>query len=151
MQYLSQRDPRWSQTKIGKTQRTIGQVGCTIDCLSMISDYFGEFKNPAEIAKTLQFTSDARIMWGSIANAFKKFKFNFRNHKRDDALIHECITNPDKACMIEVDYGSHWIVPIHDPSHSTDYLCVDPITGKIRLAIGDFVNITGVAWFSRVK
>lgn len=49
MQYLNQRDKRWSSIKLGFGTSTIGSHGCFLTCLSMIVD-----KTPPEVNEILK-------------------------------------------------------------------------------------------------
>ena len=38
MRYLSQNDPRWKNKKLGHSRSTIGNFGCTITCIAMMTN-----------------------------------------------------------------------------------------------------------------
>jgi ABC-type bacteriocin/lantibiotic exporter with double-glycine peptidase domain len=148
MKYLCQTSPEWAGVKIGNTKQTVGRIGCAISCVSMISDYFGEYKSPKEIAQKGHFTTDGRLYWDSISKLFKKFKFVSRTGK-NMAKIKQAIVDPNQAVMIQVNNGSHWMTCVHAETYASDFLCVDPINGKVRSALGDYRNITGAAFFTK--
>ena len=149
MIYLSQRNPAWSKVFVGKTKRTIGQIGCTISCVSMLSDYFGCYVSPDVIARKAKFTLDGLLIWSSLASIIKGMRFVERVYRRNNVKINDSLTDPNKAVILQVDYGSHWVVALRDPKFSEDYLCLDPLKGKTCLAIGDYRNITGSAHFMK--
>lgn len=149
MKYLSQIDPNWGHVKIGKTKRTIAEIGCLITSISMISDYFGEYKTPDFIARNADFTSDGRLYWSSLKKIFRKFTFTGRGNGNNISVISNHLANPDTAVILQVRNKSHWVVAVRDPKYSNDFLVVDSLNGKTRIAIGDFGNITGYATFKR--
>lgn len=151
MVYLSQRNPQWAGTKLGKSNLTVGRYGCTTTCISCLTDYFNCFSTPKELAEEdLKYTSSGLILWDSI-NKLPCMSFNERLYGRDDAKIMESLKDPDKACILQVNYGQHWILPLRKSLISNDYVCLDPWTGGKCLAVRDYHNITGMATFSRNK
>lgn len=151
MIYLSQRDPRWSQVKLGDSTLTLGGYGCTTTCISMLSDYFKCFVYPDAIArKSSNYTKDGLILWPKLK--FDKMAFEWRQYGRDDRRIQESLSHPDKAVIVQVDNGEHWLVVIGKTwfGLGADWVCVDPWTGKKCHAIRDYHNITGSAHFKRV-
>lgn len=113
---LSQRDPRWGGKTIGKTNVLIKDQGCTITCISMISDYFKSFFNPNWFAKYLNFTPQAKVYWLSI-NEKKELNFEFEyryysdKHPQMFQKIEEAIKDPNKAVILEI-RKSHWVVAL---------------------------------------
>jgi len=74
----------------------------------------------------------------------------WREYKRDDKKIQEYLKDPNKAVILQVDNGSHWIVALRPTILGKDYVCADPWTGKKCLAIKDYHNITGATYFHRI-
>jgi len=131
---LSQRVPNGA-TKIGKTNRTLAEVGCTITCVEMSSSYFGEYKTNKELASALRFTADAKILWGSIGEVFKRFEFRWRFYSNDRQFISEAIKNQDKTVLLNVDHGGHWVLAIRRLYGDT-YWVADPWTGTRKMYSG---------------
>jgi hypothetical protein len=143
---LSQRVPNGA-TKIGKTNRTLAEVGCTITCIAMSSSYFGEYKTNKELASALRFTADAKIIWASIGEVFKRFEFRWRFYSNDrkfiddnriiieNTRISEAIKNPDKTVLLNVDHGGHWVLAIRRLYGDT-YWVADPWTGTRKIYSG---------------
>lgn len=134
MLILSQRVP-YGDTKIGNTTRTLAEVGCTITCVAMSSSYFGEYKTNKELASALRFTSDAKILWSSIGEVFKTFKFSWRFYTNDRGIIDEALKNPQKTCLLNVDHGGHWVLGIKRLFGDT-YWVADPWTGSRKVYSG---------------
>lgn len=139
---LSQTDSKWANKKIGQTALTLGRYGCTITCMAMLMD-----TTPDQLAKTLKFTADAKIIW---SNNFGKFKFSFREYKRNDPAIIDHIKDPKKAVILEVNNKSHWVIPVayFPPSgKNPTYLIADPQDGVYK-NLDVYKNITGAAYFT---
>ena len=142
MQYLSQRDPRWSFKTIGQSKTTIGAQGCVLASLSMLSDYFKCFKDPAWMAKNLSFLVD-RVLWQSVSRELC-FKFIWRFYKYDERMILDAIKEPDKACLLNV-YNRHWVVAIRKVPFG--YWVADPWDAKGKFFKTN--SISGGAIFNR--
>jgi len=118
----------------------------------MLSDYFGVYMPPDEIARRGSFTPAGLFYWSSVARLFKTgFRFTKRVYRYDKAIIEEHLNDPDKAVILQVDGHTHFVVAVRDPKFSDDYLVADPLSGLARMAIGDFEEINGMACFERVK
>jgi len=151
MLYLQQGDPRWNRNRLGRSWLTVGKFGCTSVCVSMLSDYFGEYKNPAQLAadKNL-YTSQGLLIWNQLNKIFKKFEWDGRRIRRyDRKAVLESLNNPNTACILEVNHGQHWVVPFRSLQNTEEILIIDPWTGRVGGAIGDYRGITGSSHFRR--
>lgn len=137
MKILSQRDPAWATKKIGQSNITVGQYGCTITCVSMSSDWFKCFQNPGWMAKYLKFTSGGLILWQSIADVLC-FKFIWRGYPSNfkQGEIDEALKNPKKTCLLNVSNGKHWVLGIYRVPFSKTYWVADPWTGTKKFYSG---------------
>lgn len=62
----SQYDSRWKNVKLGKSPKTIGQVGCTTTCLAMSESYLTKTTiYPDKMSKKLKYTSGGALYWPS--------------------------------------------------------------------------------------
>lgn len=148
--YLSQRDPRWANVKIGDTNLTIGRWGCTITSLCMLAEYFGEKVTPDKVARVPGlFNKDGKIIWANLNRIFKKFKFVERVYGRNDAKINNALAGKNTGCILEVDNNSHWVMPVRGTYVAKGYMAADPYTGKPCSVLEDYRNITGSAFFVR--
>ena len=148
MKILSQRDPAWAADKLGASTLTIGRFGCTTTCISMLSDYFGCYKSPLEIAHNASnYTPDGLVVWSRLM--FARMQFVRRDRTFDAAAIADSIKDPNKAVMLEVNNGQHWVVAIRKTLFGNDYFVADPWTGKKVGAKAAYHNITGAAYFKR--
>jgi hypothetical protein len=148
MKYLSQRDPKWAADKLGESTLTIGRWGCTTTAISMLSDYFNCYQSPLDIAKNVHnYTSDGLIIWGNLS--FDKMDFVRREYGRNDTNLHEALKHPDKAVILQVNNGAHWVTAARPTKIGSDYVIIDPWDGTKTKAIARYHNITGAAYFER--
>jgi hypothetical protein len=108
MIFFGQRDLRWSFVKLGKTNRTIGQVGCTTCTLSDASSYFGIEKRPDTLAHTLDYTPDALIIWGSLPKVGLKLVKRFYASEPLSTVL-GALKDNKTTVSLNVDNGSHWV------------------------------------------
>lgn len=149
MIYLSQRDPRWSDVKLGQSSLTVGRYGCTTTCISMLSDYFKCLAFPDAIAKVpTNYTKDGLILWNKLV--FKKMRFKWRYYEQNDAIIKECLKDPNRAIILQVNNGLHWVLAVSKNLFGKDYTVLDPWTGKKCDVLKTYHNITGMAVFERI-
>lgn len=142
---FSQRDPKWSNEKLGQSTLTVGRFGCTLTSICDLSTYFGDNFNPLEGVKKIQFTKDGLILWNSCK--FGHFAFERREYGRNDANIDKALKDPNGAVILNVANGSHWVVAT---GHSgTLYKIFDPWLGDASTMKRYNNNITGAAYFKR--
>lgn len=121
--YFGQRNPKWSQVKLGKTNRTIGAVGCTTCTLSDATSYFKIEKTPDVLARTLDYTADALILWGSLPKVGLKLKQRFFGYRKD--IIEAGLKDPNTTVSLNVDGGAHWVFALRSLGFGK-YLVHDP-------------------------
>jgi ABC-type bacteriocin/lantibiotic exporter with double-glycine peptidase domain len=143
MQILSQRDPRWAAQKLGKSVCTVGRYGCTITCLSMLSDWFKKFRSPWDLARELSYTIDGLVIWSSLPKVLP-FKLEKRLYSKNDAEIVKSLKDPKKAVILQVD-GYHWVLLLNKIGPL--YWIADPWTGSKKFLNGSYKSITGSAHF----
>ncbi len=145
---LSQRDPRWAPAKLGNSQLTCGRYGCTTTCISMLSDYFGNYTTPGSLASNpTNYTHDGLVLWSMLK--IEGFHFTRRQYGRFDDDIKKALADPDRAVILEVANKSHWVVATGKPIVGTAYKIADPWLGD-RSTIARYNNdITGAAYFQR--
>jgi len=141
MKFFSQRDPRWSYLKLGKSPCTVYQYGCTTSCIADGGTYYGEEIDPGQLSKRLEYTSTGLLLWQSIGKVFKRMQFFWRFYTHDEKLISEALKHPNKVVLLNVDRGKHWVfllgkVPL------LGYRCMDPwaFPTKVRYYKGTEVS-----------
>jgi hypothetical protein len=125
---LSQRDVRWAGKTIGNSKSLIKDYGCTITSISMLSDFYKCYHDPAWMAKNLTFLVD-KVLWNSISEKLC-FKFVWRFYKYDEAKIWNALDGETTSCLLEIQ-KKHWVVGIRKIGNY--YWCADPWTASRRL------------------
>lgn len=146
MLYLSQRAAAWRNVKIGNTNLTIGDWGCLLTCISMLSSFLGCYISPDRLARTPGlFNARGELLWGELDRVFKgKLKFQWRHYGRDNVRIMASINgSPITVCVLQVNNGKHWVVATSVLAQGFDYMCADPIDGMKRSVLSRYPNITG--------
>lgn len=147
MQYLSQRDIRWKDERLGASVLTVGKYGCTTTGISMLTDYFGCFVSPKDIARNRHnYTRSGLILWGDLD--FKNMKFVWRDYKEDKTRIADACKQKNKAVLLTVDGDSHWVVAVR-PIEGGDYIIIDTWDGKKKNLKSAYKKVTGAAFFER--
>lgn len=150
MIYLSQRDPKWSNALLGASKLPMWRWGCTTNAVSMLSDYFGCYRSPLEIAKnTANYTKAGLILWGNLNKFFSKMQFEWRAYGFDKKRIDESLKNKDKGVILQVDDGKHWVTALRPSFIGNSYIVLDPWDGTKVDVIKRYRNITGSAHFIR--
>lgn len=142
---FSQRDQAWANLTLKPSKLTMGRFGCTTTCIADLSTYFGDNLNPAQVNAKIKYTADGLIIWQSCS--FNTFVFERREFGRNEKNIKAALQDPNRAVILQVASGSHWVV------------CIGEIAGIFKIAdpwLGDKSsmarynnNITGAAYFKR--
>jgi ABC-type bacteriocin/lantibiotic exporter with double-glycine peptidase domain len=138
---LSQKNPLWRNVKIGKSNSAIADYGCVITSLSMLSEWYGKYKDPEWMAKNLSFTLEGLILWKSITESILPMKFVYRYYAKNDIKIKEILASKNSACILQVN-GNHWVVLI-GYSKMFGYKVADPFYGDTTYLISRNYKITG--------
>jgi len=131
MNLYSQRDPRWKDEKIGNTNSSIGDYGCTITCIAMLAGI-----TPTEVNKRLiganGYLRDL-VIWTRIEQAIPWLKFEWRGWTYDNTKVSKAIED-NGGCLVEVDFDGtprtndkHWVL------YTGNQKMHDPWTGTVRL------------------
>lgn len=162
MIYLKQTDPQWANKSLGTSVLKVGRggpgnvgYGCTTCCVSMLSDYFGCYRDPGELAwRPTLYTPGGLLLWTQLNKVFPKMEWVWREYGFNRGLIEESINNKDKAVILEVPAGSgkHWVVAVRKTwlGLGSDYVAIDPLTGGKINVLAKYGRITGSAHFERV-
>ena len=147
MNLYSQRDPRWRGEIIGQSGKTMGQIGCTVTALAMLSTYFGIGWNPQQMLRRLNFTNNGLVIWESVK--YFNWKFAGRVNERYDRGILDAMEDPNRAVLLQVADHSHWVVGTGNTWPYNIFKIADPIDGKKATMMRYQNNITGAAFFAR--
>jgi len=147
MQSYSQRNPLWASKNIKGSNVSIGRFGCTLTCIADLSTYFGDNLNPGKINEICKFTPSGLIYWMS-AN-FSSFVFDRRFYGRNNAEILKALADPDRAVILQVAAGSHWVVATGWQKEIADFKIADPWLGDWSNMARYGRDVTGFATFKR--
>jgi hypothetical protein len=171
--YLSQRDPRWINEKLGFDDNvTIGTDGSALVCLSMLVNGYGYDETPSSMNHKLKDMGSgigflgSLIVWPGLSLAFPKVVFSRTIVCRDKpAPVDEINSSLDigQPLLIEIDRSpspalqNHWVLLY--ARQEDDYLILDPwpqppdnapTTLKARYGFSRPASefITTVAWYT---
>ncbi len=114
----------------------------------MLSDYFGACRTPKEIAhNSANYTKDGLIVWQNLK--LPKMQFLIREYGEHGENIKRALKDPQRAVLLEVNKGAHWVVALRKTLLGDDYVILDPWTGKKATAKGTYHDITGAAYFGK--
>jgi len=147
MRKLSQRDPKWGNEYIGKSKEKVKDYGCTITSVSMFSDWYGGYKDPAWMADHLSFTTDGKLYWNSISTSVLPMRFVYRFYYKDDKKIQEILKSKDGVCLLEVN-RNHWVALV-GYSRIYGYRVHDPYYGDTIYLSKRNYKITGFTELTR--
>jgi hypothetical protein len=139
----SQRDPKWADYKLGDSNLSIGRFGCTTTSIADLSTYFLDNLNPLEVSKKIKYTQGL-VIWSSCV--FHHFRFERREYGRNDANIIRALKDPNKAVILNVAQGSHWVVATQA---TNPFGIADPWLGDRSTMARYKNNITGAAYFTK--
>lgn len=151
-----QNDPRWKNHKLGHGQKTLGEFGCLLSCMSMMLTGFGESYTPLSLNNALLNRSGGQGFDASnvyfLAPAYLidhvKFYDNWMPKQNTGATFAKYDPNllsridqeiaAGQAVILQVDtdptdpytYGSeqHWVFVL--AKQGNDYLVLDPTDGR---------------------
>lgn len=143
----NQRDSRWANQNLGSSNLKMGLFGCTTTAIADLSTYFGDNLNPSQVADWIKY-SNGLVLWQSCR--FNHFQFERREYLRNEANILAAIKDPNRAVLLQVDNGAHWVVATGVPNWFNWYIKIaDPWFGD-KADMGRYGNsITGAAYFKR--
>ena len=171
--YLSQRDPRWADEKLGFDDAiTIGTDGSTLVCLTMLINGYGLSETPSSMNRMLKDLGSGigflggLIVWPGLTRAFPTILFSRIIVCRDQpAPLDEINDSLDSGqpLLIELDGSpspglqNHWVVLV--ARQGDDYLMLDPwpqvpqeppASLATRYGIGRPLDelITGAVWYA---
>lgn len=141
MLYNTQNNPRWANNKLGTSNATLGQYGCTT---TAIANAF--VKMPWEICQSSKYTQDGSIIWESVETDV--WKFHTRIRQFDRSRIRDVAKDPNRVIILEVKNrfsptGRHWVTL--ESLGFGGYNCIDPYNPANKWnALKNFYNILQV-------
>lgn len=168
IQYESQRDPKWANILMAGSQLTIGNYGCAVTCLSMLSDYYGCKQTPDQIGINPKFIPGGSVNW--IALDFPTFSFRYSDGNLfntnqsviDNGLLKSYLSdvdNGDRSAIIQITVAppkggqsyTHFLVGLWPLPDTQDIMVIDPWDGKSKplFLSYPYAKITEVCYFTR--
>lgn len=136
MTIFGQRNPEWEKTLLGYGRGTIGDFGCTLTCLSMMSNIKPHILNAVLKGDSFEksaFAGESKnLIWWTRLEGLTNgtIKFHWRGYGYDEVKIKAAIEKYG-ACLVEVDFDGtgrtddrHWILAIGNKK------AYDPWTGN---------------------
>jgi len=128
MKNLGQRDTRWKNTKLGTSDTTIGNYGCTITALTMLAGLDRVDEVNSRLKAVGGFASGNLLIWSKINEALPWLKFVWRGYSYENDKVKAAIVQAG-GCLVEVNGApiggtKHWVLYIGDGK------MIDPWDGK---------------------
>ena len=126
-----QKDPRWQEETIGGSQETIGQVGCTLCCVSMALAHYGIQLMPNQLNELLKanqgYTQQGWLKWHTVSQiTHHQTRFTIPSKPRTD-LIETALSagEPVIAKIYLWQTQPHWVLIVG--KQGNNYLVKDPL------------------------
>lgn len=149
---LCQRNPLWANKKLGSSNLTIGNDGCTTTVLAMINNEFGAGCTPDQVAAHQNwYTAAGLILWNQLNLQHATFDLNGRVYGINLARILDSIKDPNKAVGLEVQIprSKHWVLADSEAIlGQPTFLTKDPWDG-IECLNTKYGPVTGSVHFSK--
>jgi hypothetical protein len=143
MIYLSQQDKKWGEITMGNSGVKLKKAGCLTTDISMLTDFFGCYLDPGKLAKLLKYSNGGILQWGSVKEkTCIGLEKNFF-HTYNESKILEGLNLPNKASILEVNYGWHFVVGVKKVAGYRNYIIIDPIDGEKTTKLKKGYKITG--------
>ena len=122
--YLSQRDSRWANQRIGNSNYTVFEVGCLITSVAMYNRYYGNNISPADVAKDSSrfFSNTAMMLIPWKAPPGKSYRAITAS-----SISNELEKRPVIVGVYAGPYGTHFVVL--SKKSGSDYIMYDPWYG----------------------
>ncbi len=156
---LDQQDPRWALIKLGSSQRTVGHDGCAfVSAINAANWFYGGIKfTPDMLATNAALFTDANyprgaglVLWERLCAALGNLRYLGAEFRENDAAIGAAIASPNKAAILNVNGGAHFVLAWHRPLWGNDFVVADPWTGSKCWAKGRWHNIVGARYLLHV-
>ncbi len=161
MEYLSQNDPRWKNMKMGGTSLTVGDFGCTLCAVIMLSNWFYGYTRwtPDKVVgdAALWVTDPASASYGmlyldKLASFLGNLKYTAREDVANEAHIKAAIKDKNQGVVVVVPIqkgGKHFML-----GWSTNFLTgalstVDswPVPARVINTKNVYHSIVGARYF----
>lgn len=129
--FYNQQDEKWAKDRLGKTNETVGKVGCLISSVGMNLSYYGLDMNPKVINEALSkidgYTSRGWLIWKKlnvITEGKIKISFPTLSHENIEKYLFE--QKPVLAKVFIARVIPHWVLIIGQ--EEGEYMILDPLS-----------------------
>lgn len=145
LEYFLQTDPEWASAKLGTSNYTLAQQGCTITDVAMVLNYLGYETNPALLNQ--QFTEDSlydengNLLWFKLEDLYPvqyKHRRIFSSKTIEKNLRNEILPIV-KVKLAQWDL-EHWVLIVG--ADGEDFLVMDPLNkNKTVTKLSDYGKV----------
>lgn len=122
----SQNAPENKGIKLGKSNLLLTAYGCTTACLCDAASYFGEIKTPKEVAKSILYNNEGKVLWKNVGSVFDSMEFVWRGYTFDAQRINEALKDPSTCVLLNVENTKHWVLGLGGSIPLFGYKVADP-------------------------
>lgn len=142
-----QTNPKWNRTKIRGTNLRVGMYGCLICCIASLASYFQPEIGVQGVIDLTGFTPDGKLIWKS--GIYPSFEYEKIIKGCDYEAIKSALDDPDRAVILGLNGGKHWVVACGEINKGGQYEIADPLgnTDRSFLGINDIIDY--MAFFKR--
>lgn len=145
VEYFQQNDPRWADERLGNSNFTLAEQGCTIADVAMVLRYLGNEIDPkllnAELTKNNAYTENGNLLWYKLEELYA-VEYKFRRVFFGGTLENDL----EKGILpiVRVKYGEkgleHWVLVVG--ADENDFLIMDPLNkGKTLTRLGEYGKV----------
>lgn len=126
-----QKDPRWQKETIGGSQETIGQVGCTLCCVSMALAHYDIQLMPDQLNELLKanqgYTQQGWLKWHTVSQiTHHQTRFAIPSKPQTDLIEAALSANEPVIAKIYLQQTQpHWVLIVK--KQGNNYLVKDPL------------------------
>lgn len=128
--YYLQIDSRWEKDRIGGSNETIGNVGCTLCCVSMSLFHLGYQVTPQDLNRQLVsvdgYTERGWLKWDSLRKIFNSIQIDIPKNPSHKMIDRALIANQPVITKILLNNSiDHWVLIIGKNKHN--YIVMNPL------------------------
>jgi len=145
VEYYLQGDSKWGDVRLGNSDSTLAQQGCTISDVAMVLDYFGYETDPGalneELTQNEAYAEGGYLLWFKLEEMYSveyEFKRVFSS-----GTIEKDLENGDLP-ILRVKFGEngyeHWVLIVG--ADGNDFLIMDPLNKDRTLtSLGEYGKV----------
>lgn len=129
--YFVQHDPQWAGQRLGGSQETLAEAGCTLVCVAMALHRLGFDWTPSQLCQRLKtaggFTKRGHLIWkelGTVTDGRVKVRFPLLSHTQIGREL--AAGRPVIAKILLSGSVQHWVLIIGQ--EGPNYWALDPLS-----------------------